>query len=78
VAVAISPGIVPEMETADQPNGKCDLSESGTTACAFFLAKIWQTMGTLAINAEASQRCRRPAPQAIFLEHASASESDFA
>jgi len=33
-----------------------------------FLAKIWQTMGTPAINAEASQSCRRPAPQAIFFE----------
>ena len=31
-----------------------------------FLAKIWQTMGTPAINAEASQSSRRPAPQAIF------------
>ena len=46
---------------------------------AAFLAKIWQTMGTPAINAEASQNRRRPAPQAIFfLEGASASESDFA
>ena len=32
VAVATSPGIVPEMETTDQPNGECDLLESGTTA----------------------------------------------
>jgi len=36
------------------------------------------TMGTPAINAEASQSRRRPVPQAIlFLEGASASESDF-
>jgi len=42
------------------------------------LAKIWQTMGTPAINAEASQSCRRPAPHAFFLKGASASESDFA
>jgi len=38
--------------------------------CAYavpaFLAKIWQTMGTAAINAEASQSCRRPELQAIF------------
>jgi len=32
VAVATSPGIVPEMETTDQPNGECDLFESRTTA----------------------------------------------
>ena len=25
VAAATSPGIVPEMETTDQPNGECDL-----------------------------------------------------
>ena len=31
-----------------------------------FLAKMWQTMGTPAINAEASQSRRRPTPQAIF------------
>jgi len=44
-----------------------------------FLAKIWQTMGTPAINAEASQSRRRRAPQAnSFLDGASASESDFA
>jgi len=33
---------------------------------AAFLAKIWQTMGTPAINVEASQIRRRLAPQAIF------------
>jgi len=32
VAVATSPGIVPEMETTDQPNVECDLLESRTTA----------------------------------------------
>jgi len=31
-----------------------------------FVAKIWQTMGTPAINAEASQSRRRPTPKAIF------------
>jgi len=30
--VAMSPGIVPEMETTDQPNGECDSLESRTTA----------------------------------------------
>jgi len=30
--VATSPGIMPEMETTDQPNGECDLLESRTTA----------------------------------------------
>ena len=43
-----------------------------------FLAKIWQTMGTPAMNAEASQSRRRPAPRFFFLEGASVSESDFA
>jgi len=65
VAVATIPGNVPEMETADQSNGQCDLPESGTTAYAVFLAKIWETMGTLAINAEVSHSCRRSAPQEI-------------
>ena len=32
VVVATSPGIVPEMETTDQPNGEYDLLESRTTA----------------------------------------------
>ena len=32
VAVASSPGIVPEMETTDQPNGEFDLLESRTIA----------------------------------------------
>jgi len=32
VAVATSPGIVPEMEIADQPDGECDLLESRTAA----------------------------------------------
>jgi len=32
VAVATSSGIVPEMETTDQPNGECDLMESMSTA----------------------------------------------
>jgi len=32
VEVATSPGIVPEMESIDQPNGECDLLESRTTA----------------------------------------------
>ena len=52
----------------------------GTTwFVASLSGKIWQTMGTPAINAKASQSRRRPAPQAIlFLEGASASESDFA
>ena len=31
-----------------------------------FVAKIWQTMGTPAINVEALQSCQRPAPQTIF------------
>jgi len=43
-----------------------------------FLAKIFQTMGTPAMNAGASHSRWIPAPQAIFLEGASASESDFA
>ena len=30
--MATSPGIVPEMETTDQPNGECNLLESRTTA----------------------------------------------
>ena len=32
VAVATSPGIVPEMETTNHPNGECDLLEPKTTA----------------------------------------------
>jgi len=32
VAVETSPGLVPEMESTDQPNGECDLVESRTTA----------------------------------------------
>ena len=32
VAVATSSGIVPEMESIDQPNRECDLLESRTTA----------------------------------------------
>ena len=44
-----------------------------------FLAKIWETMDTPAINVAASQSRQRPAPKAnSLLEGASASESDFA
>ena len=32
VALATSPGIVPEMKTTDQPNGECYLLESRATA----------------------------------------------
>ena len=44
VAVATSSGIVPEMETTDQPNGECDLLESRTTASSAALPYIAQTM----------------------------------
>ena len=48
VAVATSPGIVPEMETTNQPNGECDLLEPtwnlGPMHLSVALPYIAQTM----------------------------------
>jgi len=44
VAVATSPGIVPEMETADEPDRECDLLESRTVYLFMVLPYIAQTM----------------------------------